>query len=93
MAAGDEGGVKSPSGFSKDCGRPGAGELAFSGTDRGLDVAEVRRVGVDLDDDDDLVLVAHGLGVVALHVAARRLDAVCAGISMLTSRSGVADGV
>jgi predicted alpha/beta hydrolase family esterase len=55
-------------------------------------VAEVRRVGVDLD-DDDLVLVAHGVGVVALHVAARRLDVVRAGITMLTSRSGVADGV
>ena len=46
----------------------------LGGVDHRLEVAEVGRVGVDLCRDHDLVLVADCLGVVALDVAARRLD-------------------
>jgi hypothetical protein len=55
-------------GRSRDEGR------SFGRCDHRFEVADFGRVGVDLRGHDDLVLVADGLGVVALHVAARRVD-------------------
>jgi hypothetical protein len=36
------------------CSDAGAGELAFGGADHRIEVAEIRRVGVDLRGHDDL---------------------------------------
>jgi len=49
-------------------------ELAAGRGDHRPELAEVRRGDVDLGGDDDLILGADRLGVVALHPTARRLD-------------------
>jgi hypothetical protein len=71
-------------------GGAGRGELALGGADRRLEVAGVGGVGVELRGNDDLVLVADGLRVVALQVAARGLDVARVGSVVLTLPAGVA---
>jgi len=73
-------------------GDAGAGQLALGRADHRFKVAEIRRVGVELGGEDDLALVADGLGVVALHVAARRLDVAQSGSLTLALPAGDAGG-
>jgi hypothetical protein len=53
---------------------PCRAELGFGGADHRFEVAEVGRVDGDVGGDHDLVFGGDGLGVVALHPPARRLD-------------------
>ena len=55
-------------------GDPGAGEFTLGGADHWADETEVGRADRDLCGQHDLLRVAHGLGVVALQVAARCLQ-------------------
>jgi hypothetical protein len=52
----------------------GPGELALGGVEHRHEVSEVRADGLDLGGQDNLVLVGHGLRVVALQKAAQALD-------------------